>query len=29
MEKKESDIDPRIWKGNAEFLKDSKNYIKN
>ena len=28
MEKKESDIDPRIWKGNDEFLKDSKNYIK-
>jgi len=28
MEKKESDIDPRIWKGNAEFLKDTKNYVK-
>ena len=26
MENKE--INPRIWKGNAEFLKDSKNYVK-
>lgn len=28
MLKSAFDIDPRIWKGNAEFLKDSKNYVK-
>ena len=28
MLKSSFDIDPRIWKGNAEFLKDSKNYVK-